>query len=138
MAATVKQRAKAAALRGQGHSRQRAAEAIGVTRETIRQWELKSPEFLAKVRQAKAQAWNYCDELVRVTGMRLLERAPEEDDLSKLGAVFSHAVKHVVSIDEPVATDERKQYASEDEALRDLAARLTPEQLAKLNEMSAG
>ncbi len=138
MAATMKQRATAAALRGQGHPRQKAAEAIGVTRETIRQWELKSPEFLAKVRQAKAQAWNYCDELVKVTGQRLLERAPEEEDLGKLGALFSHAVKHVVSIEEQDVAEERKQYASEEEALRDLAARLTPEQLAKLNEMKSG
>jgi predicted nuclease with RNAse H fold len=42
------------------------------------------------------------------------------------------------AIDAPTSEGHRKQYASEDEALRDLAARLTPEQLAKLNEMSAG
>ena len=138
MAATTATRNKAAKLRGTGMSQMDAAAEVGVGQTTISRWERTHAGFRLTLAKSKAQAWAYCDELVKVTGQRLLERAPEEEDLGKLGALFSHAVKHVVSIEEQDVAEERKQYASEEEALRDLAARLTPEQLAKLNEMSAG
>jgi len=142
MAASEEERRRVAQAKAEGMSNVRAAKAGGVTESAVRHWLKTDPEFSRTIATLNAQIRMQSAETLGVAHSKLLKKLNDDDDTSTakdLSMIWANAAKQATAeMPEPVNAEARKQYASEDEALRDLAARLTPEQLAKLNEMSAG
>ena len=55
-----------------GQTDQRAAEAVGVTRQTVNQWKNQDPGFMARMNQEKGELWqSYCQRLRSTVGLAI-------------------------------------------------------------------
>jgi hypothetical protein len=138
--ASEKQRARAAQALGEGKSLRAAAKAANVAEaSTVLRWQKGSPEFRNLVQRSKARSRQVSVELMELAGQAQIDRLKDPDrideiaikDLTQIHVAATRAIDDMED-DDPTGLD---LVLTDDEALEALAADLTPEQVARLQEI---